>query len=328
MATMEDERMSQEAVAGAGTAPRVPLGQLLIAGGFLTQAQLDDALFEGSRTGDRLGEVVVRKGLASEDDIARLLAEQWDLEYVDRSSIWFDADALTRLSREDAQRLEALPTRVEGGRVVVAVAEPTEQRLEALRGLIGADTVMIVVPKSALDAGLRSDLLRSSWGPGAPSASAAADEPTAHEPEVELEPVPPPRAVVAVAPLPPEPDPEPLAPVMPLPIQRPEVDVDEDDAAALLVEAQAVAERLAGQAAAVRQQQHEYKQRTEQYEGRILELEQNTERYEGRIRELEQHTERYEGRIQELEQHLVERTEHLNRLRGQLHDLLASFDSN
>jgi Type II secretion system (T2SS), protein E, N-terminal domain len=300
MATMEDERMSQEAVAGAGTAPRVPLGQLLIAGGFLTQAQLDDALFEGSRTGDRLGEVVVRKGLASEDDIARLLAEQWGLEYVDRSSIWFDADALTRLSREDAQRLEALPTRVEGGRVVVAVAEPTEQRLEALRGLIGADTVMIVVPKSALDAGLRSDLLRSSWGPGSAQPAAADAAPTAPEPEVEPEPAPPPPRPVAVAPPPPEPEPEraPLAPVMPLPIHRPEVDVDEDDAAALLVEAQAVAERLAGQAAAVRAQQHEARQRTEQYE----------------------------LRIRELEQHLVERTEQLNRLRGQLHDLLASFD--
>ena len=156
--------MSQKALAGADspeTPVRVPLGQLLIQSGFLTQVQLDDALYEGSRTGERLGEVVVRRGLATEDDVARLLAEQWTLDYVDRSSIWFDANALARLSREDAQRLEALPTRVEDGRVVVAVAEPTEQRLGALRELLGEETVMIVVPKSALDAGLRSDLLRS-----------------------------------------------------------------------------------------------------------------------------------------------------------------------
>src|SRR6185312_14478942 len=160
----EDERVSQKALAGADTPEtpvRVPLGQLLIQAGFLTQVQLDDALYEGSRTGERLGEVVVRRGLASEDDVARLLAEQWGLDYVERSSIWFDANALAQVSREDAQRLEALPTRVEDGRVVVAVAEPTEQRLGALRELLGEETVMIVVPKSALDAGLRSDLLRS-----------------------------------------------------------------------------------------------------------------------------------------------------------------------
>ena len=156
--------MSQKALAGADTTEtpvRVPLGQLLIQAGFLTQVQLDDALYEGSRTGERLGEVVVRRGLATEDDVARLLAEQWGLDYVERSSIWFDANALAQMSREDAQRLEALPTRVEDGRVVVAVAEPTEQRLGALRELLGEETVMIVVPKSALDAGLRSDLLRS-----------------------------------------------------------------------------------------------------------------------------------------------------------------------
>src|SRR5207244_7053260 len=124
-------------------------------------AQLDDALYEGSQTGDRLGEVVVRRGLASEDDVARALAQQWGLDYVERSSIWFDADALARLSREDAQRLEVMPTRVEDGRVVVAVAEPTDQRLAALREVIGQDTVVVVVPKTALDAALNSELLTS-----------------------------------------------------------------------------------------------------------------------------------------------------------------------
>jgi len=293
--------VTQEALAGAETQTRVPLGQLLIQAGFLTQVQLDDALYEGSRTGERLGEVIVRRGLASEDDVARLLAEQWSLDYVDRSSIWFDANALARLSREDAQRLEALPTRVDGGRVVVAVAEPTEQRLAALRELIGEETVMIVVPKSALDAGLRSDLLRSS----------TRGQFSQQDPDVESqdEPELPPAAVYDEPDPEPEPDPESddeeepvtLAEVTPLHIHRPEVDItitDTDAVAILADEAQAVAERLATQAAAVRAQQHELRERSEQFESRIIEL----------------------------EQHLEERTEQLNRLRAQLTDLLASFD--
>src|SRR5215210_6192555 len=149
------------AAPGAGPAPvRRPLGELLIERGLITPVQLDEALREGAQTGERLGEVVVRRCWATEDDVARALADQWGLSYVDRASIWFDADGLTRLSREDAQRLKALPTRVEGGRVVVAVAEPTEQRLAALEALIG-DTVMVVVPKTALEAGLHSELLTS-----------------------------------------------------------------------------------------------------------------------------------------------------------------------
>src|SRR5580765_757023 len=140
---------------------RVPLGRLLVAEGLLTEAQVDDALFEGGQTGERLGEIVVRRGLLSEEEIAKVLAEQWSLSYVDRASIWFDGDALARLSREDAQRLEAMPTRVQDGRVVVAVAEPTDERLAALRQVIGEDTVVVVVPRSALDAGLSSELLAS-----------------------------------------------------------------------------------------------------------------------------------------------------------------------
>jgi Type II secretion system (T2SS), protein E, N-terminal domain len=145
---------------------RTPLGALLVAEGLLNDVQLHQALHLGSQTGERLGEIVVRQGLASEEDVARLLAEQWDLGYVDRASIWFDANALARLSREDAQRLEAMPTRVEDGRVVVAVAEPTEERLAALREVIGEDTVVVVVPKAALEAGLHSELLKSN-GTGA-----------------------------------------------------------------------------------------------------------------------------------------------------------------
>ncbi len=141
---------------------RPPLGAMLIEGDFLTEAQLVEALEEGAEKGERLGEVVVRRGWATEDEVAKLLAEQWQLGYVDRASIWFDGQALGRMTREDAQRLEALPTSVQDGRVVVAVAEPTEQRLTALKAIMGDDAVVVVVPRSALDAGLRSDLLTGS----------------------------------------------------------------------------------------------------------------------------------------------------------------------
>jgi type II secretion system (T2SS) protein E len=311
--------VSQKALAGADSpeAPvRVPLGQLLIQAGFLTQVQLDDALYEGSRTGERLGEVVVRRGLATEDDVARLLAEQWALDYVERSSIWFDANALAQMSREDAQRLEALPTRVEDGRVVVAVAEPTEQRLGALRELLGEETVMIVVPKSALDAGLRSDLLRSrgQFGPSEELNILDADSTVENDAEGEGD----------------EWDgdggggdggdggddggddgDEPMAAVTKLPVKKgsaekePLDDSSDDAVAALADEANAIAERLAAQAAAVKVQQSEMKVRSAAYESQIQALEDSKT---------------------ELEVQLQEKTDQLDRVRGQLSDLLASFD--
>ena len=156
---------------------RVPLGRLLVEAGLLTDSQVDDALYEGAQTGERLGEIAVRRGMLSEEDLAKTLAEQWSLSYVDRASIFFDPGALASLSREDAQQLEAMPTRVQDGRIVVAVAEPTEQRIQALREVIGEDTVMVVVPRAALDAALSSELLTSRTPPSEREAlrSAAAE---------------------------------------------------------------------------------------------------------------------------------------------------------
>ena len=203
---------------------RKPLGTLLVEAGLINQAQVELALREGAETGERVGEVVVRHRWATEDEVARVLADQWGLSYVDRASIWFDADALTRLSREDAQRLGALPTRVEDGRVVVAVAEPTEQRLAALEKVIG-DTVVVVVPKSALEAGLHSELLSSRSG-------AIIEEPSQDDVVVAE---PPPRA--------PAPPRAPLSTAVPV--------AGLQGVAALAAQAQGLAELMAAQAAAV-----------------------------------------------------------------------------
>jgi len=147
---------------------------MLVEAGLATTGQVDDALAEAHDTGERLGEVVVRRGWATEDDVAILLAEQWGLNYVASGGIWFESDALTRLSREDAQRIEALPTRIQDGHVVVAVAEPTEERLAELRKMIGDGVVVVVVPKTALQTALQSELLQS-------DASPAADEAEPHD---------------------------------------------------------------------------------------------------------------------------------------------------
>ncbi|MGZ4334741.1 MAG: GspE/PulE/PilB domain-containing protein [Gaiellaceae bacterium] len=305
------------------TAPaRVALGELLVAAELVSQPEVQMALAEGTQTGERLGEVLVRKGIVTEDDVARLLAQQWGLDYVERSSIWFDSHALARLAREDAQRLEVLPTRVEDGRVVVAVAEPTEGRLQALRELIGEETIVIVVPKSALDAGLRSDLLRSARREAsAPEEASPAPEEVSAAPESEADQVEPvakdvaarrsktvtDRAVESAA----------LASVTPLRVRRkkaePADDPDDDaDAAALDAdEGQAIAERLAEQVAAIRAEQQELRATSQQYESHIDELEHELDR---RTEELDQRTEELNQRTEELNQ----RTEELDELRSEL----------
>jgi len=144
----------------ASEAKRTALGTLLIERGYIDQEQLDEALRRSAENGERLGEVIVKLGWASEDDLAKVLAEQWHLRYFERSAISFDGKALRRMSWEDASRLEALPIQEnEEGAVVVAVAEPTDARLLALRELLGDRIDFVVVAKGAIETGLRSELL-------------------------------------------------------------------------------------------------------------------------------------------------------------------------
>ena len=57
------------------------LGQLLVDDGVLTVADLENALKEQQAHGGRLGEVLVRSGLATEDVVARTLARQLGLPF-------------------------------------------------------------------------------------------------------------------------------------------------------------------------------------------------------------------------------------------------------
>jgi len=178
------------------TGGRRALGTMLVEKGLIESAQLDEALRIGDESGERLGEVIVRLNWVSEEDLAKVLAEQWQLRYLDRSGISFDADALRRLSREEATRLEALPMHIDrDGVLAVALAEPTEARLLALRDLLGDHIQAVVVPKTALDLGLRGSLL-ASRGNGSEGPAETVDEadevedteaPESQEPFVKLE---------------------------------------------------------------------------------------------------------------------------------------------
>lgn len=72
---------SPERILATAAGPREPLGVLLLAGGCITPAQLEDALAEQDRTGARLGRVAVRWGWLDEPGLEQLLSLQRQLEH-------------------------------------------------------------------------------------------------------------------------------------------------------------------------------------------------------------------------------------------------------
>jgi type IV pilus assembly protein PilB len=115
----------------AGGAPggRRRLGEVLVTGGVLTEAQLDEALRAQKEDAGgrrrRLGEVITALGLADEVQIARALSDQLGLPFVDLGSLPIADETLGVLPRNVAVRHMAVPITIAHDVLTVALADPT-----------------------------------------------------------------------------------------------------------------------------------------------------------------------------------------------------------
>jgi type IV pilus assembly protein PilB len=137
--------------------PWPALGTLLVRDGALTPEELDLAL--GSQLAAperRLGEILVEEGFCTRAQIARVLAEQHELEYLELSDTSIDVDAATLLPENLARRYLALPVRLlEDGSVLVAVADPTNVLFsDELRLALGMPIRVGVAPADTIEAAI------------------------------------------------------------------------------------------------------------------------------------------------------------------------------
>ena len=133
---------------GAGVR-RLPLGELLVEAGVASEADVRDALDEGNRTGEKLGQVVLRRGWLSERKLAKLLADQWGIKAPDPARLKVDPGALARVDAGLAIELGGIPVGFDDGGLVVAVSEPKRDRFEAFQTLLGRVS-FVVVPHATL----------------------------------------------------------------------------------------------------------------------------------------------------------------------------------
>ncbi len=116
---------------------RPHLGALLLKSRLLSPLQLDDALAEQKQERKRLGEILVERGWVFPQDIARALASQHGLDYVDVGLVSVDREAASRLDPEIGLRHCAIPVRfLADGGLLVAIADPTSEGLDEIAAAI------------------------------------------------------------------------------------------------------------------------------------------------------------------------------------------------
>ncbi len=131
------------------------LGRLLVDGGALTAGALSSALDEQRRSGRALGEILLRKGLVDEVEVAKALAAQLGLAYV-APPLAPDPRALKKVEPGLARAKGILPLSLEGRRLTVAMADPlATEVIDELRFRSGCHVEAVVAPPSAVAQAVR-----------------------------------------------------------------------------------------------------------------------------------------------------------------------------
>jgi type IV pilus assembly protein PilB len=105
-------------------AGRALLGQILKARGVLRESQIQQALADQRSGGGLIGQCLIAMGACSAGDVAMALGEQAGLETVDLQSATPTPEALELVDGTAAHTYGVLPLRLDGGTLVVAIADP------------------------------------------------------------------------------------------------------------------------------------------------------------------------------------------------------------
>jgi len=141
--------------------PRFQLGSILLRYGVISEAELDHALTHQREHQVRIGEALVALGYCLDSHVARALADQFELPFVDFDQQPPTLDALRLVSCAAARRLGAVPVERQNGRLLVVAKNPLDYSIDtALREVSGLPVTVAAGIESQIDHVLqRYDLL-------------------------------------------------------------------------------------------------------------------------------------------------------------------------
>jgi type IV pilus assembly protein PilB len=102
------------------------IGEVVVDLGFADRNAVEQAVAAARSQRKPTGQVLVEQGVLRQDQLARVVAERFGLDYVDLSVYEPDMGAVNLLSAEAIKRYQAVPVRfMEDGSILLAMADPT-----------------------------------------------------------------------------------------------------------------------------------------------------------------------------------------------------------
>jgi type IV pilus assembly protein PilB len=127
------------------------LGDILVREGLITQEQLRKALLEQKNSGMRLGYTLVKLGFIEETEVSKMLARQYRMPAVDLSRFEVDAKILKLIPPDIATKHTVLPLKREGRTLTVAIADPNNvTAIEDIKFITRCDVFPVIAGEYTL----------------------------------------------------------------------------------------------------------------------------------------------------------------------------------
>lgn len=130
----------------------LPIGKILVENGFITEAQLEDALDkQRSSEGKMLGDIMLEMGLVSETQLAQALSIRLKVPFVDLSTTQINREAVMKIPEEKAKEKLVLAYAINNNRLMVATNDPINFYIfEELKVQTGMEIVPQISTKTAI----------------------------------------------------------------------------------------------------------------------------------------------------------------------------------
>jgi type IV pilus assembly protein PilB len=129
----------------------VKLGEMLIKAGLLTQQKLQEALEYQKTNGGKLGLNLVKLGIVKEEDITRVLSQQYGVPAINLAKVEIDDAVVKLIPSEVAQKYLIMPVSRTGATLTIAMVDPTNVfAMDDIKFMTGYNVEPVVASEVAI----------------------------------------------------------------------------------------------------------------------------------------------------------------------------------
>lgn len=130
---------------------RQNLGEMLVAANLIDEVQMQIALAEQKQTGQRFGSTLVELKFIDENVLAAFLSKQIDVPCISLLHVDIPKKVLRRITRAVAIECKAVPVRIDGDRLEVAMVDPTDvDVIVRLEKAVEMPVTPLIAPQSSI----------------------------------------------------------------------------------------------------------------------------------------------------------------------------------